>query len=257
MVANSPIERVGPGQLDYVLNRLADIERRLDQQGAKSSFPFSVGHNGIRDFSIERSASGDGTADVFIGNGAGGKLIQVITDPTYGTKIFKLLDQQGRVMMSTDALAGYGVGVPSYPFIYAGFESLNMNGATTKATGREVARGINWVYNPAVFINPRVKFSSATNETANVFITWKDGQGNLVDTADIVVNIPANVATLPLLQFGHLWDADDMNSACRAQVRVYCTSANPANVNVTASYQDGYGVSKRYYTDNAGINWTV
>jgi hypothetical protein len=257
MVVNNPIERVGPGQVDYLLNRLANLERRLDQGGARSSFPFSVGHLGVTDFQIIPSTSGDGSADIYIGNGAGGKLLQVTTDTQYGTKILRLLDQNGSTMLSTDALAGYGLGTPSLPFVYAGFESTNLSGATSQATGREMGRGVNYVYNPAVFINPRVRLFSATAETVKIFMTWRDAQGNLANTADITVNLAANLATIPTCQFGHLWDADDMNFPCAAFVKAYCTSANPANVNVTASYQDGYGVSKKKYDDNAGSVWTV
>lgn len=256
MVANPPIERIGPGQMDYLLNRLADIERRMDQQGAKSTFPFSIGHNGVRDFSVEPSASGDGTADVFIGNGAGGKLIRVSTDSLYGTKIYQLLDQNGGTMMSTDALASYGLGTPSYPFVYGGFESLTLAGATTQGTATEIGRGVNWVYNPATYVSPRVRLFSSTAETVKVFAQWRDGQGNLNNTTDQTYALSAGVAALRFPAFGKNWDANDMNTPCSVFVKAYCTTANPGNVNVQLSYTDGYGVSQRWYNDNFG-SWAV
>lgn len=257
MVANTPIERVGPGQLDYLLNRINDLERRLTEQGAKSTFPFSVGHNGVRDFEIIPSTSGDGSADIRIGDGAGGKLIQIITDSNYGTKIYALKDQNGSTMMSTDALAGYGLGVPSFPFVYAGFESLNLTGATSQGTATEIGRGINYVYNPATFVSPRVRVVSSTAETVKIFAQWADGQGNLNNTADQTVSLSANAPQiLVALRFGKNWQADDMNTVCRVFIKAYCTTANPGNVNMTLSYQDGYGVSQRYYNDFSPT-WSV
>jgi len=258
MVANSPIERVGSGQMDYLLNRLADIERRLDQGGARSSYPFSVAHGlGVRDFSIEPSTSGDGTADIFIGDGAGGKLVQIKTSTLYGTKILQILDQQGASMFSTDAAAGYGVGTPSYAFQYAGYESNTLSGATSQATAREYARGTNWVYNPATYVQPRVRMLSATAETVKLFAQWQDAQGNLTNTSDITVNLSAGAVSVgAVLPFGHLWDANDMNFTCKVFLKAYCTSGTPANVNITGSYQDGYGISKGFY-DQFSSGWAV
>lgn len=256
MVANSPIERVGPGQLDYLLNRLNDLERRLDQQGARSSFPFSIGHQGVRDFSIEPSSSGDGTADIFMGNGAGGKLIQILTDTTYGTKIFVLRDQNGRAMMSTDAAAGYGLGVPSYPFQYAGFESATLTGATSQGTASEIARGVNYVYNPATYVNVRIRLSSATSETVKVFAQWRDFQGNLVNTADQTLSITGGTIAVRTAAFGKLWDADDMNGTCSVFIKAWVQGGTPGNVSLTASYNDGYGISKGFYDTNSP-GWAV
>lgn len=256
MVANSNIERVGPGQMDYLLNRLNDLERRLDQQGAKSSFPFSVGHQGVRDFSIEPSSSGDGTADIFIGDGAGGKLIQVVTDSVYKTKIYRLLDQNGLTMMSTDAKAGYGLGTPSLPFVYAGFESATLGGATSQGTASEIARGTNFVYNPATFVSPRVRLFSSTAETVKLFAQWKDAQGNLVNTADFTTSIAAGAIGIRTPQFGKVWDADDMNGPCSVFIKAWVQGGTPGNVQVTASYQDGYGVSRAYF-DLFSSGWSV
>jgi hypothetical protein len=255
MVASSPPE---PSSNDYaaLVQRLDAMQRQIDEAGRAPKFPFVVSHGSSQDFAIKPSVSGDGSADIFIGNGAGGKLIQVITDPLYLTKIFKILDQNGSTMMSTDALAGYGLGTPSLPFIYAGYESLNLSGATNQATGREFARGGNFVYNPATLISPRVRLFSTTAETVKLFAQWKDGQGNLNNTSDITVNLSAGVTSLTIPSFGKLWDANDMNTACGVFIKAYCTTGTPANVNITASYQDGFGISKRFYLDNVAT-WAV
>ena len=106
-------------------------------------------------------------------------------------------------------------------------------------------------------MQPRLRFSSATAETVKIFAQWQDAQANLINTADQTWAVAAGVISTMSPPFGHLWDANDMNGVCRVFIKTYCTSGTPANVNITASYQDGYGMSKRAYDDNAGINWTV
>lgn len=255
MVANSPPEP-SADQYAALVQRLDAMQRQIDEAGRSSKFPFVVSHDGVQDFSIIPSTSGDGTADIAMGNGAGGKLIRVSTDALYGTKIYQLLDQAGASMMSTDAKAGFGLGTPSYPFVYGGYESNNLNGATSQGTGREFARGVNFVYNPATFVNPRVRLFSTTAETVKLFAQWRDPQGNVTNTSDITVNLSAGVVALPNCPIGKNWAADDMNGACMVFMKAYCTTANPANVSVTASYQDGYGVSQAWY-DLFSSGWAV
>lgn len=259
MVANSPIERVGQGQVDYLLNRLNDIERRLNEGGARSSFPFSVGHLGITDFQIIQSTSGDGSADVYIGNGAGGKLIQITTDVTYGTKIIRLMDQSGTTMLATDAAAGFGLGVPSLPFVYAGTTwNQTLAGATSQGTAKEIGRGLNYVYNPATLLNPIVRIASSTAETVKIFCQFRDGQANLNITAEATLSVTAGGTNLDTntCQFGKLWQADDMNVSCAAFIKAYCTTANPGNVNIQMTYGQGQGLSQAFYNQFAPT-WQV
>jgi hypothetical protein len=255
MVASSPPE---PSANDYaaLVQRLDAMQRQIDEAGRAPKFPFIVSHGGTQDFAIKPSTSGDGSADIFMGNGAGGKLIQIRTDTTYGTKIFQILDQAGASMMSTDAFAGYGLGTPSLPFVYAGYESKNLAGATSQGTATECARGVNFIYNPATFIDVRVRLFSTTAETVKLFAQWRDAQSNLNITAEASVTLPAGVVSFPACLFGKLWDANDMNGSCAVFIKAYCTTGTPANVNITASYQQGYGISKRFYTDNAPV-WNV
>lgn len=251
MVANGPIERTGPGQLDYILNRLNDIERRLDQGSARSTFPFSVGHLGVTDFQIIQSTSGDGSADIYLGNGAGGKLIQIKTDSLYGTKIFVLSDQQGIPMMSTDALAGFGMGTPSWPFPYGGIpEEINMTGATTKGTAATIGQGINYVYNPAVYLQPRVRVRSSTAETFNIYAQFRHADGSTYNTADATYAIPAGTVALRIPEFNGQWVAGDVNHACAVFFKAYCNSGIPANVFTQLSYQSSWGLSQRAYNDS-------
>lgn len=255
MVANSPPEPTAD-QYAALVQRLDAMQRQIDESGRSSKFPFVVSHGGVQDFSIIPSTSGDGTADIAMGNGAGGRLIRVSTDTTYGTKIYQLLDQAGASMMSTDAKAGFGLGTPSFPFVYAGYESNNLSGATSQGTGREFARGVNFVYNPATFVNPRVRLFSTTAETVKMFAQWRDPQGNVTNTADITVNLSAGVVAIPNCPIGKNWAADDMNGVCMVFMKAYCTTANPANVSVTASYQDGYGVSQAWF-DSFSSGWAI
>lgn len=260
MVVNPMVERPGSGQMDYLLNRLGILERQVGEQGARSTFPFSIGHSGVRDFSVEPSASGDGTADIYIGDGAGGKLIQITTDALYHTKILRMLDQSGASMMSTDALAGYGLGTPSYAFPFSGFAwNTTLGGAIDHATAREIGRGGTFVYNPAVYLNPYIRISSATAETVKVFVQFKDSQGNLNETTDQTMTVTAGgVTTLgPGMYFGKNWDADDMNRICYAFFKAYVVGGTPGNVSIGMGYSEGYGVSQRFFSDNAVANWAV
>lgn len=250
MVANSPVERVGPGQVDYLLNRLADLERRMDQQGAKSTFPFSVGHANVRDFEIVRSVSGDGSADIYIGDGVGGKLIQVTTDQLYGTKIIRFLDQSGATMMSTDALSGYGWGTPSYPYLYGGWIEINMVGATTKGTAVEIGRGITYAYNPAAYFKPRIRARSSTSDNIKIFAQFRHADGSTYNTADFATTIAAN--TIPTLtpDFAAQWTAGDMSGPTAVFFKAYCDTAAPQNVFAQLFYGEGYGISQRAYNDS-------
>lgn len=260
MVANATPEPspAAGGEFAALLTRLDDMQRQLDETTRAAKFPFIVSHSGIQDFQIIKSPTGDGTADILMGNGAGGKLLQVITDPLYATKIYKLLDQQGRSMASTDALAGYGMGTPSFPFIYNGFESLNLAGATSQGTATEIGRGGNFVYNPATFINPRIRAVSSTNETIQIFVQWKDFQGNITNTANKSFNLTAGspAVLINTFSFGKNWPAATMNGLCFAFIKAWCSTANPGNITATLSYSEGYGVSQRYYNDNAPT-WAV
>lgn len=250
---------IAGGELAALTTRLDRMSRDHAELSSQPKFPFSASHAGARDFAIVPSPTGDGTADIMIGNGAGGQLIQVKTDPLYRTKILRLLDQQGATMLSTDALAGYGVGVPSYAFPYSGYESLNLSGATSQATATEIGRGSAYMYNPATFVQPRIRVVSSTAETVNFFVQWKDVQGNLTNTTNKTFALAAGVPqvlTSSLGGFGKLWQADDMNGLCFAFFKAWCSSANPANISATLSYSEGRGISQAYYIDNAGA-WAV
>lgn len=256
MVANSAPE---PSADTYaaLVQRLDAMQRQIDESGRASKFPFVVSHSGTADFQIIPSVSGDGTADIAMGDGAGGKLIRVFTDADYGTKIYQLLDQAGSTVMSTDALAGFGLGTPSYPFIYGGFESLSLAGATSQGTATEIGRGVNWVYNPATYIAPRIRLFSSTNETAKIFVQWQDAQNNVVSTVDQTYALTASVVALRFPPFGKNWQSDDMGGApCRCFIKAWCSTANPGNITAQLSYVDGYGISQRWYNDNAS-GWAV
>lgn len=253
MVANSPIERTGNGQIDYLLNRLADIERRLDQGGARSSYPFSVGHLGQTDFQIVPSPSGDGSADILFGDGAGGKMIQITTDTLYGTKIIRFFDQNGKTMMSTDALAGFGWGTPSYPYPYGGREELSMATATSKATAIEIGRGINLAYNPSLYVQPRIRARCSTTDNLKVFCQFRHADSSTYDSADFGATVGAGSIAVFQPEFTAQWNADDMNGRTAVFFKAYCDTAAPANMFAQLFYQTGYGWSQRSYEDATAL----
>lgn len=258
MVASSPPEP-SSDPFAALVQRLDAIQRQLDEAGRAPKAPFVVSHSGFQDFSITPSLTNDGTMDIMIGDGAGGKLIQVITDPSYGTKILRFLDQAGNTMMSTDAAAGYGWGTPSYPFTNAGYTwAQTLGGSTSQATAREIGRGTNYVYNPATYIKPIIRISSPTAETVKVFCQWKDFQGNLNNTADQTLTVTAGGTNVDAntCQFGKLWDANDMNGYCFAFIKAYVVGGTPANVTIQMTAGEGYGISKGYY-DQFSLGWAT
>jgi hypothetical protein len=255
VVANTPAE---PSVNDYaaLVQRLDTMQRQIDENGRASKFPFVVSHGGVTDFQVIPSTSGDGTADILMGDGAGGKLLEVKTDSGYGTKIYILRDQQGATMMSTDAAAGFGVGSPSYPFIYSGFESLTLAGATSAGTATEIGRGVNFVYNPATFVQPRIRLFSTTNETAAIIAQWVDYLGNSTTTAAQTYALTGGVVALRFPSFAKNWNAAEMNNVGRTYIKAYCTTANPGNISATLSYVDGYGISQGFYDANSS-SWAI
>lgn len=248
MVANSQPEQ--SDSYAALVQRLDAMQRQIDEGGRAAKSPFIVSHNGIQDFSITPSPTGDGTMDIALGNGAGGKLIRVVTDTAYGTKIFVISDQNGSSMMSTDAKAGFGLGTPSYPFVYDGRTwNQTLAGATNQATAVEIGRGFNYVYNPCTFIRPVVRIASATAETVKIFAQWRDAQLNLINTTDQTLTVTAggfNVDT-DTCKFAKNWQADDMNGGCTVFIKAYVLGGTPANVNIQMAFGEGYGASQAFY----------
>lgn len=230
---------------DAPVNFLLGLKRQVDELGRQTKYPLLVSHGGTTDFSLTPSPSGDGTTDVYIGNGVGGALLQVMNDPVYGTKIMSLLDYNGTTMMSTDASAGYGLGVPSYPFLYAGFESLNMSGATSVGTATEIGRGQNFVYNPALFVEPRIRISSVSAVTVNIFAQFVGLNLGTVNTTERVFNVNGVQVQNP--DFMCLFPKEDMNNNGKVFIKAYCSAGIGADVSMTVSYNLGYGVSKALY----------
>lgn len=258
MVANSPPEP-SADTFAALVQRLDAIQRQLDEAGRAAKAPFIVSHNGSQDFAITPSPTGDGTMDILIGDGAGGKLMQIKTDPSYGTKILQFLDQAGNTMMSTDAKAGYGWGTPSYPFTNSGYTwSQTLAGATNQATAKEIGRGMNYVYNPATYIKPIIRIASPTAETVKVFCQWRDFQGNLNSTSDQTLTVTAGGVTIDAntCQFGKLWQADDMNGQCLAFIKAWVLGGTPGNVTIQMTAGEGYGVSQGFY-DLYSAGWAV
>lgn len=246
MVASSPPE---PSANDYaaLALRLDAMQRQLDEAGRAAKSPFVVSHNGVQDFAITPSPTGDGTMDILIGDGAGGKLIQVKTDPLYGTKIITFLDQAGKSMMSTDALAGFGWGTPSYPYLFGGTEEANLAANTSHATAVTIATGVAYAYNPAVYIQPRCRARTSTGGTIRYFAQFRHEDGSTYDSAEVSDAIGVGAVSTTFPEFAGQWTANDMNRPTAVFIKAYSAVGTAANLFVQSYYQAGYGISQAGY----------
>lgn len=249
MVASPNTERPDGQGSDYLTNKVAELERRLNELSAQSKFPFAIMRNGNKEFSVEASEDGVST-DLIVGNGIGGVIFETFTSVTYGGKGWHLLDYAGAEMVASDTSAGYGLGQPSLPFAYAGWESLNMNGATTTGTATTIGQGQNVVYNPSVYVSPRIRVVSTTNETIKHFVQWNGASSGVFNSTERTVALAAGVPQILTPDFIGLFTAADMKLNSRAFFKMYCTTANPANVSATLAYNLGYGASKAFYDLN-------
>lgn len=243
MVANPQIER--PGSVDFLINELNALKRQVSELTAQSKFPFSVGHNGVTDFSILPSASGDGSADLFVGNGLGDPLLRVFTDATYDQKIAALIDYQGNTLVSTDASAGFGLGNPCLPFLFGGYEQLNLTGAITAGTATEIGSGHTYAFNPCLWATARIRVTSSTAVTVKVFAAFT-GAATTHTTTERTITCAAGGTAIQYLDFATYLASGDMKEEVQVQFRAYCSSGTAANANLTLVFNRGMGISKGF-----------
>ncbi|MEU0531971.1 hypothetical protein [Amycolatopsis tolypomycina] len=243
MVANQPVER--PDSMDFLVNRIRQLEQKVAELTAQSKFPFSVSHGSTRDFSVLPSNSGDGSADLYMGNGAGGSLLEVYTDSTYHRKIATLRDMSGRIMLSTDAATGYGLGNPTLPYPYDGQEQIDLTGATSPGSAVEIGSGSNWPYNPALWVTPRVRTFSAANATVKMFAVFT-AAGGTYTTGERTINITGGVVSISRPEFATYLAAGDIAAAVNVSFKVYCSAGTASGVTAQMWFWRGMGVSKGF-----------
>lgn len=249
MVASPDRERPQGQGNDYLVNKIAELERRLDQLSAQSKFPFAVMRNGNKEFSVEPSEDGS-TTDLIIGNGIGGISFESFTSIAYGGKGWHLLDYAGTEMLSSDTSAGYGLGNPSLPYLYSGWEQLNLAGATNTASATTIGQGQNYLYNPGIYVSPRIRVTASTNETIKHFVQWNGVASGNFSSTERTVALSAGVTQILTPDFMGLFAAGDMKNNAKAFFKMYCTTAAPANVTATLVWNLGYGISKVFYDQN-------
>jgi hypothetical protein len=244
MVASSPPE---PSSQDYaaLIQRLDAMQRQIDESGRASRFPFVVSHGGVTDFQVVPSPTLDGTADIFMGDGAGNPAFRTRSVPGSAFKIVELFDASAGLMYSVDSITGYGLGNPVLPYPFGGYESLTLNGATTPGTATDIGYGSNWAYNPCTVVQPRIRFLSSTAVTVNLFAAWTGGVTTYT-TTERVINLSAGVPSINFPSFAVNWAAGDMRTASAVTIRAYCSAGIAANANVTLAYRYGAGVSRGY-----------
>jgi hypothetical protein len=248
VVANQPVER--PESMDYLINKINDLERRLNELTAQSKFPFSVAHGTTKDFTILPSSSGDGTADLWVGDGAGNPALRTRSVPNSGFKIVELFDAAGGLLYSTDSITGWGLGNPCFPFPLGGKEQITLAGATAAGSATEIGLGSNFVWNPALWLQPQIRLISPTAATVKLFATFTGPSVNYT-TTERTVSVPAgNVASQAFYNFATYFDASDIRGIVGASIKAYVSAGTPGDVNVRLTPWRGTGVSRGYADQN-------
>lgn len=248
MVANQPVER--PGSMDYLVNKINELEQRLAELTAQSKFPFSVAHGSVRDFTILPSSSGDGTADLWVGDGAGNPALRTRSVVGSGFKIIEMFDSAGGLLYSTDSITGYGLGNPCFPFPLGGKEQITLAGATAPGSAAEIGLGSNFVWNPALWLQPQIRLISPTAATVRLFATFS-GPNVAYTTTERTVSVPGgNVASQAFYQFATYLSPGDIRGIVGASIKAYVSSGTPGDVNVRLTPWRGTGVSRGYADQN-------
>lgn len=248
MVANQDIER--PKSVDYLINELNALKRQVAELTSQSKFPFSVSHGGTLDFSVLPSASGDGTADLFVGDGAGNPALRTRSVAGSGFKIVELFDAANNLMYSTDSVTGWGLGNPCFPFLYGGKESITLAGATSQGTASEIALGSSILYNPNLWLTPQFRFVSPTAATVKVFCVFTAATTTYT-TTERTISVPSgNSAVQPFLDFAFYLAAADIRQGVQASIKAYVSAGTPGDVNARVTPWRGVGVSRGYADQN-------
>lgn len=224
-----------PGQAgrpqDSYEQRLAALERKIDEHSRRDLSNSVVSAGGLF-----RILNPNGHTGLRAGPFA--------ADPT--KSVLSVNDNNGAPMVSVDYVSGYGLGNPTLAYPYAGFESLNLTGATSVGTATEVGVGRNWVYNPALSLMPRVRWFSSTAATVWFFAIFQAPSGTHT-TAGHSYALPAAGADIEFPGCAALFQAQDMAEETTVSFRAYCSAGTASNVNVTMTFYRGSGVSKGYY----------
>lgn len=244
MVASQPVER--PDSMDYLINKINELERKLGELTAQSKFPFAVGHGTVTDFSVLPSTSGDGTADLFVGDGAGNPALRTSSVPGSGFKIVELFDASDNLMYSTDSITGWGLGNPLFPFVFGGKEQIDLTGATAPGTATEIGLGASFVYNPVLWLTPQVRLISPTAATVKLFAVFT-GASTSYTTTERTVSVPAgNLASVNFYNFAYYLTEDDVRGNVGVSIKAYCSAGTASDVDVRLTPYRGIGVSRGY-----------
>ncbi|MEV8610118.1 hypothetical protein AB0383_19700 [Amycolatopsis sp. NPDC051373] len=159
------------------MNKLRELEEQIAALGRQTKYPFVVSHGaGFPDFQIVPDPNDpDGNAQVVIGNGAGGVVLETFYSTVYNGKAARMLDLNGTVMWAHDELAGYGLSHPSMSF--ATGPASDGFGAAAIANNTETVIGQGWTfcYNPALRLKAFVRPSSTTTYNFRWQVNHPDG----------------------------------------------------------------------------------
>lgn len=219
--------------IDRIEQRVRELQRELRALARRDLSSVSVGIGGR--MSVKHPNGNE--AVIFGGD----------PDDETGASKFRINDNVGLPMMSADAKAGYGLGNPVFPFPFAGYESLNMNGATSQGTATQIGEGTNWLYNPAILVIPRIRIVATSAVTVNVFCKWSGISTAQFNSTERVYTFAGAATQVNYATFTALLAAPDMKAQASARFFAYCSVGVGANVSMTLSYSQGFGCSKGYY----------
>jgi hypothetical protein len=248
MVASPNVDFGGANGL---ANFLQDMQRQIDENGRRSTYPFSAGPMGTFQIYPDPTivdATGKPVVDTVLKYGDGTTALSIRPGlPQYGSKQQMVMrDLAGRAMYATDESAGYGLIHPSFAYHMTGIESAGPN-LPTAAPGVAVAQGTNFIYNPTWHIMCRLRFSigaNALNATATVKVVGTDG--TVYGSTSSTFTAGANAFYVPTFEKMILLPAVAMNTRCYAEISVYVAPGD-TTTSVQGFPTMSVGVSKAWY----------
>lgn len=236
--------------------RLRDLEKRIDAitrkdlsranigQGGRLRGQYSNGSESIlfgvdpedgRNKAQIKYSDGNNAFSVSPGNEAFGSLEHLV-----------MWDQSRNVFLSTDELIGYGLSNPTLALPVWGREELQPGANAGAAVA--MAEGRNFVYNPVVHMQIRVRCAHSAAGTTNLsmFLEVVDQSANVLATSSTQTeSVTGVVFSVKTFERQVVLPESAMGRLCTIRMRVH--SPTPANYGVTAYPMMCIGTSKSWY----------
>lgn len=250
-----------PPPSDDMAKRLAALERRVDELSRKNIDRSTVGQGGVI-----RGLYKNGNEAFLFGvdpdDGANKSQIkysdgQVAFSVAPGAAVYggkeqlRINDLNGRAIMVTDEVAGYGLSHPGFAYPVWGREELQPGNSAPNAV--TVAEGHNQVYNPVWYVTARMRLvhNIVGTSTVNFFLEIRSGstviatsgiQAEAVTGSVIVARSFIRMCAIP---------ANYIASGLSARIQAY--TATPSDFGVTVYPLESKGTSRAFYDLSPGF----